>query len=192
MFGSVAKGDADRRSDIDLLVVLDTDSKDFDEMGVKGRISELSLYLEKEYDRNIQVLFANRNFDGFDSYFIKEIMREGIVLYSKSPSIKVKNLELEPYTLILYNFNEVDRKERLKIRRLLHGHKTRKVVKGRIYESEKVGLVQELSGYHIAPGSIVLTQKNAKLLEERLEKLNTSYKRIDMWLAEDDVIKIRI
>jgi predicted nucleotidyltransferase len=191
LFGSVAKGDADRRSDVDLLVVFDTFSESFDDLKVKDRISELALYLEREYDRSIQVVFTNKNFDGLDSYFVKKVMREGIVLFSKSPSIKMKNLELEPYALILYSFNGVDKKERLKIGRLLYGHKTKKVVKGRIYESKKSGLVQELSGYHIAPGLIAIDQKNAEVLEKRLERLNINYKRIDMWLSNDDIIKIR-
>ncbi len=60
LFGSVAKSDADRRSDVDILVVLDTYGHDFDSMEGKTRISELALTLEKEFDRNIQVVFTNK------------------------------------------------------------------------------------------------------------------------------------
>jgi predicted nucleotidyltransferase len=60
LFGSVAKGDADLRSDVDILVVIDTFSQEFDSTEAKTRISELALTLEKEFDRNIQVVFTNK------------------------------------------------------------------------------------------------------------------------------------
>ena len=48
LFGSVAKETADNRSDIDMLVVLDTYSKEFSRLEVTNIISELALHLEKE------------------------------------------------------------------------------------------------------------------------------------------------
>ncbi len=191
LFGSVARGDTDRRSDVDLIVAFDTDLKDIDKLEVKDRISELTLYLEKEYDKNIQVLFTNKNFYGLDSYFIKEVMREGILLYAKSPKINVKGLKLEPYALMLYSLRNSDKKERAKLKRLLYGHKTRKKFKGKVYEYEKKGLVSKLDGKHIGAGAIVVPQKNVQALEKRLEEFKIQHKRVDMWLTEDDVIKIR-
>lgn len=192
LFGSVAKGDTDRRSDVDLLIVFDTYNKDFEDSEVRNVISGLALDLEKKYDKNIQVLFTNRNFVGLDEYFVKEIMSEGILLFARSPKLEIKGLELEPYTLILYNLKKFNEKEKMKLRRLLYGHTTRKEFKGRIYKSEKMGLVQKLDGKHIGAGAIVVPQKNIQSLEEKLEKFKIDYRRVDMWLTEDDVIKIRI
>ncbi len=45
LFGSVAKGNANRRWDVDILVVLDTFSQEFDSTEAKTRISELALTL---------------------------------------------------------------------------------------------------------------------------------------------------
>jgi len=192
LFGSVAKGDADRRSDIDILVALDTDNRDFEEIEAKKIISEMALTLENEYDRNIQVVFTNRNYDGLDEYFINKVMREGILLYAISPKIEVNGLNLEPYELILYNLKNMINKDKMRIKRLLYGHKTKKEVDGKIYKSEKKGLVQELDAKHIGPGMIAVPQKGIKTLEGRLEKWNIDYKRIDMWLPKDGVIKIHI
>ena len=58
LFGSVAKGDTDRRSDIDILVVFDADKEDID---AKNEVSDLALSLEKKYDRNVQVIFTNKD-----------------------------------------------------------------------------------------------------------------------------------
>lgn len=192
LFGSVAKGDADRRSDIDLLVVFDTDFKDFEDLEIKGLISEIALDLEKEFDKDIQLLFSNRNFDGLDEYFIKKVTSEGILLYARTPRIKVNKLGLEPYVLIIYNLKNFDEKEKMKIRRLLLGHKTRKIVKSKIYENERKGFIQELHGKHIGRGLLTIPQKSAQAMEEWLERFKIEHKRIDMWLAEDDVIKIRM
>lgn len=192
LFGPVAKGDTDRRSDIDLLVVFDTYNKDFEDSELRNVISGLALDLEKKYDKNIQVLFTNRNFVGLDEYFVKEIMSEGILLFARSPKLEIKGLELEPYTLILYNLKKFNEKEKMKLRRLLYGHTTGKEFRGRVYKSEKMGLVQKLDGRHIGAGVIVVPQKNIPSLEEKLEKFKIDYRRVDMWLTEDDVIKIRI
>ncbi|MBW8002907.1 MAG: nucleotidyltransferase domain-containing protein [Planctomycetes bacterium] len=192
LFGSVARGDTDRRSDVDLLVVFDTDKDDFEDLEARNEVSELALDLEKEYDKNVQVIFTNRNFHGLDEYFIKEVMNGGILLYARSPRIEVKGLELEPYTLILYNLKKFSKKEKMKLKRLLYGHTTRKKVKGKTYKSEKIGLVQQLDGKHLGAGVITVPQTKAQSLEKELEKLKLDYRRIDLWLTEDDLIKIRI
>ncbi|MBA7669418.1 hypothetical protein ES703_77548 [subsurface metagenome] len=80
----------------------------------------------------------------------------------------------------------------MKLKRLLYGHTTRKKVKGRIYKSEKIGLVHHLDGNHIGAGFITVPQTKAQSLEKELEKFKLDYKRIDLWLTEDDLIKIRI
>ena len=191
LFGSVAKGDADRRSDIDLLVVFDTDSKDYDEFESKTSISQIALDLEKEFDRNIQVLFSNRNFHGLDQYFVRRVMIEGILLYASPVKVEVENLGLEPFALILYNLKNFDVKEQRKIRRLLLGHKTQKKVNVKTYESVKEGLIQGLDGKYIGGGLFTIPQKNVQAMEEWLEKSMVDFKRLEMWLAEDDIIKIR-
>ena len=191
LFGSVAKGDADRRSDIDLLVVFDTDSKDYDRFESKTSISQIALDLEKEFDRNIQILFSNRNFDGLDQYLVRKVMVEGILLYASPVKVEVGKLGLEPYALILYNLKNFDVKEQRKIRRLLLGHKTRKKVNGKTYESVKKGLIQNFNGKYIGGGLLAIPQKSVQGMEEWLKKSNVEFKRLDMWLTEDDIIKIR-
>lgn len=192
LFGSVAKGDADRKSDIDLLVVFDTSSEDFEDSGSRGLISEIALDLEKEFDRSIQVIFSNRNFEDLDQYLIRKITLEGILLYARPIKVEVRGLELEPYSLILFNLKTFDGREQRRIRRLLLGHKTQKRVKGKIYESMKEGVIQDFGGKYIGGGLLAVPQKNILTMEKWLTRFKVEFKRIDMWLAEDDVIKIRM
>lgn len=190
VFGSVAKGTADNRSDIDLLVIFDTESEDIDRLEAKNRISELALSLEREYERALQIIFSNKRLNGLERYFIEKVFNEGILLYSKSPRIAIKGLEMESYGLFLYQVNNLDIKERLKVKRVLFGYKTSKKVKGRVYRTEKEGLVAEVGGCRLNSGTIVIPKKNTKRIEEALKEFRVKYKIVDIWLPDDSVIKI--
>jgi len=190
VFGSVAKGTADNRSDIDLLVIFDTESEDIDRLEAKNRISELALSLEREYERALQIIFSNKRFSGLERYFIEKVFNEGILLYSKSPRIAIKGLEMESYSLLLYQVNNLDIKERLKVKRVLFGYKTSKKVKGRVYRTEKEGLVTEVGGCRLNSGTIMIHKKNTKRIEEALKEFRVKYKIVDIWLPDDSVIKI--
>ena len=190
VFGSVAKGTADNRSDIDLLVIFDTESEDIDRLEAKNRISELALSLEREYERALQIIFSNKRLSGLERYFIEKVFNEGILLYSKSPRIAVQGLEMESYGLFLYQVNNLDIKERLKVKRVLFGYKTSKKVKGRVYRTEKEGLVAEVGGCRLNSGTIMIPKKNTKRIEEALKEFRVKYKIVDIWLPDDSVIKI--
>lgn len=192
LFGSVAKGTADNRSDIDLLVVFDTENKDIEGLEAKTRISEIALSIEREYERNLQIVFSNKRFSGLDDYFVEKVLSEGILLYSKSPRVSVNGLQLEAHVLLLYQVEGLDRKDRMKIKRVLFGYRSRKEVKGRVYRTEKEGLVSRLGGRHINPGAIVLPKKNVQDVEEKLKGFKVEYKIVDIWLSEDSVVKFYV
>jgi len=73
----------------------------------------------------------------------------------------------------------------------LYGHKTRKVVGGRTYGSEKEGLVRKLQGLRLGAGVIAIPQKNIPNLKEELDKLKVPFKEIDLWLPKDSIKKLR-
>jgi predicted nucleotidyltransferase len=191
LFGSVAKGNADRRSDVDMLVVLDTENPDFEKMEAKITISELALTLEKEFDRNIQVVFTNRKYEGIDAYLIQKVLKEGIVLFSKTPSITINGIEAEPYAIILYELGDISLRDKMRVKRLMYGHKTKKVIKGKTYESKRDGIVQQLQGLRLASGAVAIPQKNIQLIENEFERLKLKYKRVDIWLTKDGLRKMQ-
>ena len=77
LFGSTSRGSSTKRSDIDLLVVLDTDERFFDRYGAfekiytcfKGSCLDLLIYTPAELDR-----IGHRS-------FIKRILAEGQTIY---------------------------------------------------------------------------------------------------------------
>jgi predicted nucleotidyltransferase len=185
LFGSAAKGEADRRSDVDLLIVLDTYGDDYEESKTKTMISDLALTLEKQYDRRIQIVFTNKGYKGIDAYFIEKVLKEGVLLYSKTPVIAIDGLNAESYSLIVYSLEKLNQKDKMKVKRLLYGSKTRKIVENRTYENETVGLVQQLQGIRIGSGAIAVPQKGTRAMEDQLTNLNVIYKKVDLWITED-------
>ena len=99
LFGSVARGEADKRSDIDFCVITNNDDK--------KNISSFALDLEKKYDKNIQLVIS-KNFTGLDSYFISNMLREGILLYGKTPIIKLKDLKCEEFVLFSFSLSSLN------------------------------------------------------------------------------------
>jgi predicted nucleotidyltransferase len=191
LFGSVAKGDADRRSDVDILTVLDTYNKDFEEMEAKTRISELALTLEKEFDRNIQIVFTNKNYKGIDGHLIEEVLKEGILIFAKSPSIVVQGFELDHYILITFSLEKLSAKDKMRVKRLLYGFKTKKFIKGVTYRYEDAGLVQKLDGLRIGSGAIAVPKKNISDIEKELNNLKLKFKTIDLWMTKDSIRKLQ-
>lgn len=191
LFGSVAKGEADRRSDVDILIVLDTDNSDFEEMDAKTRISELALTLEKEFDRNIQVIFTNKKYERLDAHLIEEVLKDGIILFSKSPSINVQGLELEHYMLVTFSLEKLTSNEKMKVKRVFYGFKTKKIIKGVTYRYEDTGLVQKLAGLRIGSGVIAVPKKNIIALEKELNNLKLKFKTIDLWMTKDSITKLQ-
>jgi predicted nucleotidyltransferase len=76
LFGSYARGDVTRKSDMDLVVIMDTNKRFFDRYDVLGCLYDLFgagldilPYTEEEFSR-----ISNRP-------FIKNIIKEGVVVY---------------------------------------------------------------------------------------------------------------
>lgn len=157
LFGSVAREEADKRSDIDFCVITNNDDK--------KEISSIALDLEKKYDKNIQ-LVVSKDFTKLDSYFIKNIFSEGILLYAKNPIIKLKNLKCEEFILFSFSLLNLSQSEKMKIKRVLYGYETEKRQKNKIYKSKAEGMVEELNGFSVGRGAVLLPVKNSKYIEK--------------------------
>ena len=94
--------------------------------------------------------------------------------------------------------NEILKNETEKVWRSFHEIENQ-IRPGQIYGGQINGhklrrntqLVQDLDGKYIGGGLFTIPQKNVQAMEEWLEESKVEFKRLDMWLAEDDIIKIR-
>lgn len=172
LFGSVAKEEADRRSDIDLCVIISNSDR--------KKISSIALDLEKKYDKNIQLVIS-KNFTKLDNYFIKQLFKEGILLYAKKPIIKLKDIMVEEVTLFSFSLENLDQSEKMKVKRILYGYSTSKKKDKKIYKSFSKGLIKELNGSVIGRGAILIPIKNTKHIEKVFNEKRIKFKREDLF-----------
>lgn len=176
MFGSVARNQAGKESDLDICLIIKNENK-------KNNISNKILDLEKKFEKDINLVFTDTSFKDLDRQFIETILREGITIYGKTPDASIQQLELEPYEIIKFDLSNLDQSKKMKIKRLLYGIKTKKKYKGKIYTSEQKGLVEEIGGLRIGIASIFVPEKMSWELENILRKNGVSLRKIAIWLS---------
>ncbi|RMF91141.1 MAG: nucleotidyltransferase domain-containing protein, partial [Methanobacteriota archaeon] len=82
LYGSFARGEEDRRSDVDLLLVLDTPvDPEKTEVAEKARRGIVEAFARAGSERGVQITLSNLK--GVDESFIENVAREGVVLWGK-------------------------------------------------------------------------------------------------------------
>ena len=177
VFGSVARNQAGKESDLDVCFILRKENS-------KNVLSNQILGFEKKYDKNINVIFTDPSYKDLDRQFIETLLREGITIYGKKPDVSVQKLELEPYEIIKFDLSNLEHSEKMKIKRLLYGIKTKKKYKSKIYEREQKGLVEKFGGLRIGIASILIPEKMSWELEDILRENRVSLRKITIWLSK--------
>ncbi|MFQ6042474.1 MAG: nucleotidyltransferase family protein [Candidatus Poribacteria bacterium] len=182
LFGSVAKNTAHQQSDIDLLVVLETDEPLLEIQKKKEQILEIAFQLEKKYNRDIQVIVTNRQYDGLDTYFVQKAFGEGHLLYAKKPQVLLNNIPMEAYTLVSFELNGLSQAKKMKLRNRLYGYRSSRTYRKKKYTHQKDGLLSKLSGRRLGRGAFLLPRQHLPLIEKLFDAFNVTYRTIDAWL----------
>jgi predicted nucleotidyltransferase len=178
VFGSVARGDANNESDIDVCIVFDVLDRP-----LKENISSKVLDLEKKHDKNIQVIFTDKDLVGMDRNLLENILSEGKVLSGEIPPVPIQKLELQPYAIIKYDLSRLEQAKKMRVKRELYGQKTTKTYKGRIYESEKKGLLEMARGERIGIASLMVREGMTGEIENFLKRAGAKMKKIRIWVS---------
>lgn len=181
VFGSVARGTAEKKSDIDIAVVFDVKGK-VGGLGERNDIIEVAHAVEEKYGKTFQIVFADREFTGFDTYFVQQLFREGLILFGKQPNVKAEKLQLEPYVIICYSLAGLPVSDKMRVRKTLYGWKTAKKYKGRTYVSESEGLLKEAGGRQLNPATILVPFKTAGTLTDALKGFHAKQRLLNVWL----------
>ncbi len=179
LFGSVARGEAGKESDIDLFFVLSQKNKKAERL-----ISETILRLEKQYHVKIQYIIADSKFEKINRQFLDTILREGVIIYGKLPDISIQKLDLEPYSLIKYSLSHLSQAEKMKIQRALSGKETQKIYKGKIYKSKKKGVLAECGGLRTGIASLLIPAKYSGKIAQELRSYGAQVRIIPAWLQK--------
>lgn len=145
LYGSAARGELHAKSDIDLLLLFDTDHDP--EFGEEARIAyrvgnEAAARTHCPYSFSF-VINDVKELKQLDSDYVWNAAKEGIVIWSRPERVlPLASLPVVPYLLITYDLGELPAKDKRAVHRALYGYRTRRAVAGKVYESASAGLVQ--------------------------------------------------
>ncbi|MBI2508388.1 nucleotidyltransferase domain-containing protein [Candidatus Woesearchaeota archaeon] len=177
LFGSVARGEANKNSDVDLFIVVA-----FQGRRIENLISQAVLNLEKKHNINIQYILTDATFKKINKQFLDTVLREGILLLGRMPEIPIQKLGLEPYSLIKYDLSQLPQAEKMKVRRMLFGKETKKTYKKKVYVSKRKGLIDETRGLRTGIASILIPEKDARKIARELRSHGAKVRIIPAWL----------
>ena len=170
LFGSAATGDLSKKSDIDLLLVFDTNHDP--ELGKEAEIAhEIASNISAKYDLSypFSFVFVNkRNMGEVESDFLWNVVKEGVVVWGKPQDILMKtpHPSLEPLMLIRYSVKELNEKDKRKILRWLYTSKKRIIGK----RKEKLG-----------PGVLLVKAEKFEEIKKVFDEFNVKYSVKKFW-----------
>ncbi len=183
LFGSAVTGEFRRKSDIDILLLFDTDHNP--ELGPEAE-SALALAAEIASHYNLAHSFSfvmeNLRDGALDPHFLWETAREGIVIWADPALILMPEPRsaLEPALLVTYSTQGMTSKDKGALHRALYGYRVEKKVGNKVYVSEKPGLIEK-TGQRLGPGVVVVPARIADRLTGLLEKHGASYTTMKVW-----------
>ena len=168
LFGSYARGEEDKSSDIDLLIVLDAKKpKKYLKEAIK-RISGV--------DKEGKISPRITNLKDYDPSFFQNVLREGKLLYG-SLIVDNKKLALKPYRLVNYDLSKLENSKKVRISRRVYGYTSKKGDKEYKYK----GLKDE-ENVLVYPNSTVLIPEDSLGFIEFLKREEVPFKEKKVWV----------
>jgi len=173
LFGSMARGDFDRRSDIDILLVIDDSKPRKFLTQVVHMISELHPH------REIQVTLTNLK--DRDEIFLRNVFKEGRILFG-SFLLNADGVALKHYFLVAYDLTGANPVKQVKVSRKVHGYRSKKTVDGKIKEYKYKGLKGMEGVKVISQGTVLLPIEIGKEFINELDALKVKHTVIEVYL----------
>lgn len=180
LYGSAARGEMGKKSDIDLLIITTKKSKKIEEW--------IEKVIEREnIGKRIVPIIETKQGLLKNPYYMFDILRDGIILY-KNPS---HALEL-PFAIkekgdVIFSYKTVDIPQNLKtkLNRVLFGIAFEKKLKrGKIKKYTYHGFLKRVKGEQIGKGVIMVSAKAEKDMENIFKKYGVEYKKFHIITVE--------
>jgi len=169
LFGSVARGEEAKESDIDIAVIYsEKDPKTVEAVGAlaDGRIQLTHLSLDELRD---------------EPTMSGALSGEGVLLYGRPVTVKAEEMELRPRMLLAYETTELDRNARSRLQRALHGGVST-YMKGAQRKVKKYpGVVQEVGAERLGRGVLLVDRRKYPTVVGTLKAYGAKYKEIPVW-----------
>ncbi len=185
LFGSVAKGEIHKKSDIDVLLLFEM--KGNPETRREGKtVHRIASEVSKRHQLRHSFSFVMYNVNEIESGqidFLKEVIREGVGLWIRADvgMLTEPHSSLKPKTMLRYSLKGLSQKDKMAVHRALYGYRVVKKVRGKEYVNESPGLIEEM-GEKMGPGLILVDFDRAKAVERILDKYGAEFESLDVWI----------
>ncbi len=169
LFGSVARGEATRESDIDIAVIY---SEKDDEV-----VSEL----ESMAGERIQLTHLSLEELKKEPTVAGALSGEGILLYGSPVSISAEDLELKPMMIISYDTSGMSRNARSRLQRALYGGTSTYVKDGEKVKKHYPGIVEEIGAERLGKGVLLVDRRRYPKIAGTLKTYGAKYREIPVW-----------
>lgn len=168
LFGSVARGDFDKESDIDIFIDVEKTNEAFIKKAHQSALKKLYAIEGKKWElKGIFNPFAIK-IGNLDEWDLKEsVIREGIILFSQSSGIKMQKY-------LLFSFAPItEAKKRIRVIRQLFGRMEK--------EYQEQGLVQKYNGKILSPRVFIVPALALKEITQFLAEEKVQYEFEEIW-----------
>lgn len=185
LFGSVAKGDVHKKSDIDILLLFEMSGNP--ETRREGKIvhqiaSEISKKRSLEHSFSF-VMYNVSEIGPTELTFLRKAVEEGIGIWIKTDVAVPAKLKshLLAKKIISYSLSGLSPREKMAVHRALYGYRVVKKVGDKEYVNESPGLIEDI-GEKLGPGLVMIDPKRAKDVTRVLQKHGAHFKSRDVWV----------
>lgn len=174
LFGSVASGEFDDKSDVDIFVDVDK-RKEKDVLGLVSGFDKAfgEKWRLKGVNNQLSVTVGSIALKGWED-LRRTIQSYGITLYGQYNELPAN---IQPHLLFSLDFKKLDRANKVSLWRKLYGY-SQKVGK-KSYKSK--GLIEQLGGVKIDKGVVLIPAANSSKFKRFLGENNVSYNLIEVW-----------
>ncbi|MDI6884443.1 MAG: nucleotidyltransferase domain-containing protein [Hadesarchaea archaeon] len=177
LFGSHARGEAGRKSDVDLLVVVDEESPE-----LEAKIREKT----SDYERVIPVISTPDKLTK-EPYFLYDVLRDGVVLFKK-PAVPTKlPFALPERATVIYSLDmsRLSQSGRVKLNQTLYGARYRRKLKGGVKVYRYKGLVERLGGKMLGRGALAVPGAAEVEIDATLKLNKVEFSKMRMIFVEE-------
>jgi predicted nucleotidyltransferase len=185
LFGSAVEGTMTKKSDIDVLLLFNTDHNP--ELGDEMKAAlNLSGDIAKKFDLPYSFSFVAKNLNDpkdVEPDFLWTVAEKGILIWGKPDLSLMKEVHpsLEAMALVKFSLEGLPGKNRASIRRALYGYRVEKTVKGKTYASQRGGLVNKRD-YRLTPGVVMVPASLLDQVSEILKRNGAKFKITRIWV----------
>ena len=185
LFGSVAKGDVHKKSDIDILLLFEMSGNP--ETKREGKIvHEIASEISKKRGLEHSFSFVMYNVSEIESAgmtFLRKAMEEGIGIWVRTDAVVPAKLKshLVARRIISYSLSGLSPKKKMTVHRALYGYRVVKKVGDKEYVNESPGLIEDV-GEKLGPGIVMVDPRRAEDVIYVLQRYGADFKSRDVWV----------